>query len=254
MASPGTAAVPGGLLESPGSRPPFLSFPGARMSIEATLLRILSALVLSGLVPAPDLPAAAPGAGTPPLAIEDRLLPPACSGPRKEGTEVSVVVIHFISNAKQSPENPHDVEAVLDIFREYTLSSHYLIDREGTVYRLVPEERRAWHAGKGKLPNPPHHGDTLNEVSIGIELLAVGTGEEMEFILDAEEYARIPQEHAGFTEKQYASLLLDGIRERHPKVRHDRRHVVGHDEYAPGRKTDPGTLFDWSAIGLGEKR
>jgi len=59
-------------------------------------------------------------------------------------------------------------------------------------------------------------------------------------------------ENIGFTEKQYASLqaLLAEIYARHPDVKPDRRHVVGHSDYAPGRRTDPGELFDWSKIDL----
>ena len=56
----------------------------------------------------------------------------------------------------------------------------------------------------------------------------------------------------GYTEAQYASLkaLIREIAARHPGIRLDRQHVVGHDEYAPGRKQDPGELYDWSRLGL----
>ena len=56
--------------------------------------------------------------------------------------------------------------------------------------------------------------------------------------------------HIGYTEAQYKSLslLLDDILARNKKMKRDRNHIIGHDEYAPARKTDPGSLFDWSKI------
>jgi N-acetylmuramoyl-L-alanine amidase len=107
------------------------------------------------------------------------------------------------------------------------VSAHYLIDEDGAVWRLVPEENRAWHAGvsfwRGRTD--------INGVSIGIELVNPG-----------HEFGYRP-----FPELQMAALeeLAQGILARHPIPA---RHVVGHSDVAPLRKQDPGELFDWPRL------
>ena len=68
--------------------------------------------------------------------------------------------------------------------------------------------------------------------------------------MPAQTYASISPSNIGYTDVQYRSLnlLLDDIIRRHPTIVRDRQHVVGHDEYAPGRRTDPGRLFNWSRL------
>jgi N-acetyl-anhydromuramyl-L-alanine amidase AmpD len=130
------------------------------------------------------------------------------------------------------------------------VSTHYLIGRNGEVFRLVDENRVAFHAGRGSLPGFPGYENRLNEYSIGIELLAIGTQEEMLAFMPAQTYQLISPSNIGYTDAQYRSLnlLLDDILRRQPSIVRDRRHIIGHDEYAPGRRTDPGRLFDWSRI------
>ncbi|MEH7382188.1 N-acetylmuramoyl-L-alanine amidase [Bacillus sp. JJ1533] len=170
----------------------------------------------------------------------------------KRSKEITHLMIHFISNAALKPEEPYNVDDVYSIFEEYGLSVHYMIDRAGEIYSLVPEDRVAYHAGKGSLPDFPDYENKMNHYSIGIELLAIGTKEEMSSIIDEGIYNRIDPTLAGYTDAQYQSLklLVDNILKRNPSILRDRRHVIGHDEYAPGRKTDPGRLFDWSKIGF----
>ncbi|MEH7384492.1 N-acetylmuramoyl-L-alanine amidase [Bacillus sp. JJ1521] len=170
----------------------------------------------------------------------------------KRTDEISHVMIHFISNAALKPEDPYKVDDVYSIFEEYGVSVHYLIDREGEIYSLVPEDRVAYHAGKGSLPDFPNYENKMNQYSIGIELLAIGTKEEMAGIVDEDIYKKIDPTLAGYTDSQYRSLqlLVDNILKRNPSILRNRRHVIGHDEYAPGRKTDPGSLFDWTRIGF----
>lgn len=160
------------------------------------------------------------------------------------------VVLHFISNAAVNPENPFIYEEIRKIFVEYDVGSHYLIDRNGEIYFLLPENRVARHSGKGDLRGFTQYKDHLNDYSIGIELMAIGTEAEMQAMMTPEEYKKIPPEHIGYTEAQYHSLnlLLDDILARNKKIKRDRNHIIGHDEYAPERKTDPGSLFDWSKI------
>lgn len=109
------------------------------------------------------------------------------------------------------------------------VSAHYLIEEDGRVYQLVPEERRAWHAGvsfwKGERD--------INAVSIGIEL--VNPGHEFGY--------------ADFPEMQIEALigLLDAIRGRWtiPNAR-----ILGHSDVAPARKADPGEKFPWKRLAL----
>ncbi|MBT2644627.1 N-acetylmuramoyl-L-alanine amidase [Bacillus sp. ISL-41] len=162
------------------------------------------------------------------------------------------VVLHFTSNAAMNPENPYIYEDIRKIFVDYDVSPHYMIDREGEIYFLLPETRAARHAGKGELAGYPEYIDDLNDYSIGIELMAIGTEVEMGTMLSADAYKKIPQEHIGYTEAQYQSLnlLLEDILARNKRILPNREHIIGHDEYAPERKNDPGSLFDWTKINL----
>ncbi|WP_233713088.1 N-acetylmuramoyl-L-alanine amidase [Amaricoccus solimangrovi] len=110
------------------------------------------------------------------------------------------------------------------------VSAHYVVTERGGLWRLVPEEARAWHAGAGAW------GAVLdvNSRSIGIELVNPGP------------LAGLPP----FPEPQMAALeeLLDGVMARWgiPPAR-----VIGHSDMAPGRKADPGPKFDWRRLALG---
>ena len=105
------------------------------------------------------------------------------------------------------------------------VSCHWLIDRDGTVYRLVDEDRRAWHAGQSFWAGARD----INSRSIGIEL--VNPGHELGY--------------PDFPPAQMAALaeLSRGILARHPIPRH---RVLGHSDVAPERKRDPGEKFDWA--------
>lgn len=110
---------------------------------------------------------------------------------------------------------------------EAKVSAHYFIDEDGTVTRLVPEERRAWHAGKSYW-----RGITdVNSASIGIELVNPGHEWGYRPFPDAQMEALLP--------------LLADIIERHDIPR---ANVVGHSDVAPARKQDPGELFDWERL------
>ncbi|HEY8616270.1 N-acetylmuramoyl-L-alanine amidase [Phenylobacterium sp.] len=120
-------------------------------------------------------------------------------------------------------------QAALDRLRdpEAKVSSHYLVEEDGRVFRLVPEERRAWHAGvsfwKGQRG--------LNGTSIGIEIVNPG-----------HEFGYRP-----FPEAQIASViqLVADIRTRWTI---EDGKIVGHSDIAPDRKEDPGELFPWKRL------
>ncbi len=106
------------------------------------------------------------------------------------------------------------------------VSSHYVVDEDGTVYRLVEEEKRAWHAGLSFWRGVR----ALNDRSVGIEI--VNPGHEWGY--------------RAFPEAQLEAVrdLCRGILRRWPCI--EARNVVGHSDIAPDRKQDPGELFPWA--------
>ena len=107
------------------------------------------------------------------------------------------------------------------------VSAHYLVEEDGRVFALVPEARRAWHAGRSYW-----RGETnINAVSIGVEIVNPG-----------HEFGYRP-----FPAAQIAAViaLLGDMRSRWTIP--DER-VLGHSDVAPDRKTDPGELFPWRTL------
>ena len=178
-----------------------------------------------------------------------KTMPANCYLNRVDKVSISHIVIHSCSDVLANPEKPYQAYNIISLFRDYKVSPHYLIDRQGTVYCLVPDNKTAKHAGIGK-----HKTDTLmNYQSIGIELMGIGTPKEMKaFSINQKFYDKIPKEHLGFTEAQYLSLqqLIESLLIRHHNIKRNRAHIIGHDEHSPHRKTDPGSLFDWKKIGF----
>lgn len=110
---------------------------------------------------------------------------------------------------------------------EAQVSAHYLIEEDGRIFGLVPEERRAWHAGRGVWQGE----DDCNAASIGIEI--VNPGHEFGY--------------RAFPDAQIASViaLIGDIRERWTVP--DSR-IIGHSDLAPERKDDPGEMFPWKRL------
>ncbi len=140
---------------------------------------------------------------------------------------IDMLVLHY--TGMQSPDAALDRLCDPDV----DVSAHYFIETSGTIFRLVPEARRAWHAGISAWA-----GETdINNLSIGIELENPG-----------HEFGYQP-----YPEAQMVALeeLAWDILRRHPIPR---RRVLGHSDVAPSRKQDPGELFDWrrlAAKGIG---
>src|ERR1700677_3866343 len=82
----------------------------------------------------------------PPIKIVDRLMLQQ-SSTRPPSVVVDHIVLHFSSDVIAHPDHPYDIDRQIEIFRQAHASANYIIDRNGTVYRLVPEDRTAWHAG-----------------------------------------------------------------------------------------------------------
>lgn len=180
-------------------------------------------------------------------ATKDYLLPfEDFSRERKYDPEF--VMIHFISAVVLSREDPYNMDTIRSIFKDYEVSVHYIIDRNGDIYCYIPENLVAYHAGYGTWGNDPKYTDLLNEYAIGIELVAIGSQIDMQQYLTADTYSRLDQSLIGFTDAQYDTLkkLVRDICERN-KIPMDREHIIGHEEYSPD-KTDPGELFDWERL------
>jgi N-acetyl-anhydromuramyl-L-alanine amidase AmpD len=189
-------------------------------------------------------------------AIIDRLMPLTHSSTRPSGAKIDTIVLHFSSDINAHPDDPYNIDRQIEIYRNARVSAHYLIDRDGTVYRLVDEKRAAWHAGKGVLKWEVSR-TGLNSTSVGIEMLAIGSENDMApLFMSAAKYRAFKEKHAnliGFSDAEYASLkkLIDDIRSRHPDISLDRHHIIGHEEWAGrARRTDPSEAFDWTKIGL----
>lgn len=158
------------------------------------------------------------------------------------------VMIHFTSAVVLSKDAPYDIDAIRQIFTDGGVSIHYIIDRDGEVYCYIPETRAAWHAGKGTFAEDERLTNAMNKYSVGIELVAIGSKDDMAQYMSGAEYAAIDKSLIGFTDAQYASLsaLVKDICERNG-IAFDREHVIGHEEYNP-LKSDPGELFDWKRL------
>ncbi len=113
----------------------------------------------------------------PGVATTDLMLPLENSRPRT--TDVTHVMLHFMSNGVNQPDDPFNMNDIRSIFTDYGVSAHYVIDRKGHIYRFVGEGRVAFHAGSGNISGYPQYKDNMNDYSIGIELLAIGTRKEM---------------------------------------------------------------------------
>jgi N-acetylmuramoyl-L-alanine amidase len=146
-------------------------------------------------------------------------------------SRIQFVVVHY-TNAS--------LERSLQLLTHGEVSSHYLIgdDKGATIYKLMDENVRAWHAGESEW-----NGRTwLNSSSIGIEIVNPG-------------FKDTPTGRVWYpyTEDQVQSLivLLKDISKRHGIKPRD---IIGHSDIAPLRKLDPGPLFPWkrlAAEGLG---
>lgn len=178
------------------------------------------------------------------------LLPSKYSTPRT--TPITHIMIHSISNLVSKPESPYEINDIRLLLMEHGVSAHYVIDRKGRVFQLVQENRVAFHAGRNDLPNAPFFDHRMNDYSIGIELMGIGTKEEMVPIVSEKLYNQLDISLIGFTKEQYLSLsnLLAYLYKRYPTIKKSRYHVIGHEDYAPNRKSDPGRLFNWSDVGL----
>ena len=130
--------------------------------------------------------------------------------------KISALVLHC---------SAYDSKDMIEVLEKEELSAHYVVGLNGDVTQLVPEEKRAWHAGISSW----REFNNLNHNSIGIEISSMSMGQEP------------------YSERQINSLieLCQGIIARHHIPV---RNVVGHSDIAPTRKPDPGAAFPWQKL------
>lgn len=134
---------------------------------------------------------------------------------------ITMAVLHY---TEMKP-----VETALDRLTdpEAGVSAHYLITEEGEVIQLVPEQQRAWHAGKSLWRGI----NDVNSASVGIEL-------------------DHPGHELGY--RDFAKAQIDALVPLLARIvkQYDipRANVVAHSDVAPARKIDPGELFPWDRL------
>ena len=148
-------------------------------------------------------------------------------GERRDGLRPAILVLHYTGMSSGAAAENWLCDRASEV------SCHYIVHEDGRVVQMVPEARRAWHAGASFW-----HGLTdVNSASIGIEIVNGG-----------HDFGLPP-----FPDRQIEAVIAlasDVV------ARHDigPRDIVGHSDIAPGRKRDPGERFAWSRLaaeGLG---
>ena len=141
-----------------------------------------------------------------------------------QNSRVQYIILHYTST---------DLAHSLLLLSQGEVSSHYLIgEAPPTIYRLVDEDRRAWHAGDSQW-----QGRTwLNGTSIGIELVNQGFSESPE--------GRDWQPFAPAQIDALIALLKDIVRRHQLPL----GSILAHSDIAPQRKVDPGPLFPWKRL------
>ena len=158
-----------------------------------------------------------------PMNIIERPSPnhaPRPDGPHGKSV-VDILVLHYTELPLQE-----SLDILSDDKREGRVSAHYVLAEDGTAYRLVNEDRAAWHAGQSHWRGR----EALNATSIGIEIVN----------LHGDRHDYPPQQIAALIE------LCQEIVARHPAI--EPRNVVGHSDIAPQRKIDPGRRFPWKTL------
>jgi N-acetylmuramoyl-L-alanine amidase len=137
---------------------------------------------------------------------------------RKEEKKIKFIVIHYTGMQSERA----CIKRLTS--KRSKVSTHYLINREGKITRMVDEKNSAWHAGKSKWKDSIN----LNNQSIGIEL--VNKGHQFGY--------------ENFSKKQISKLTLL-CKNLIKKYKIKRINILGHSDIAPLRKKDPGEKFPW---------
>ena len=139
--------------------------------------------------------------------------------PNYDARRPQLIVLHF-TEEKSVEQGLHTLRTGNG---EGPVSAHYLIGSDGHIYQLVADEQRAWHAGAGRWGTITE----VNSASIGIELDNDG--------------------QSPFAPAQIDSLLRL-LTDLTTRLRIPRTQIVGHEDFAPTRRNDPGPLFPWKQL------
>lgn len=150
----------------------------------------------------------------------------------------------------------NSLEGTIRVFKDYSVSAHLVIGRDGTVVQMIPFNRIGWHAGKSEIKSKwgtRHSG--LNKYSIGLEFINYGylgdhvknnvqTGDWLRKIHENEKTSRKWQPYTD-EQKLAAEQINAALMEAYNIPA---EHLLGHDEVSPNRKVDPGPLFPMENI------
>jgi AmpD protein len=133
--------------------------------------------------------------------------------------QINTIIIHSSYDALH--KDPYDLDGLLEEYQKYKVAPHFVIDREGGIFQLVDTAYIAYHAGESQMPDGR---ENINAFSIGVELMNTKEDE--------------------YTSKQYESLnkLVEFLEKKY-----DIQDILGHQDIAPERKTDPWN-FDWAKL------
>ena len=122
-----------------------------------------------------------------------------------------LVLHHTVANS---------AETTINAFKRRGVSSHYIVDKDATIYKMVDDHKRAWHAGVSDWGNSSN----INDTSIGIEIVNLG-------------------------DKPFLDPQLDGVAELSKEIikkyKIKNKNIVAHGDIAFNRKYDPSAYFDW---------
>lgn len=137
----------------------------------------------------------------------------------RRGRPIDAIILHYPA-PNLAHKHPYSVDAIHQSLNKHKLSYHYYITQNGHVVQFVPNEKRAWHAGRGSL----HGEDDPNTYSIGVCLQNNG----------GEPYT--------LRQMQALAKLCSSLCKQH-SIPFNR--IVGHEHVSPKRKQDPGGHFNW---------
>ncbi len=157
----------------------------------------------------------------PESACATKVFPSPNHGERREGQPPDMLILHYTG----MPDTGEALQWLCNPVSQ--VSAHYFVFEDGRVLQLVPEGRRAWHAGAGSWAGERD----VNSRSIGIEIANPGHPGGLPDYPDAQVAAVI--------------ALSQDICARW-RIRPDR--VLAHSDIAPGRKIDPGENFPWRRL------
>lgn len=154
----------------------------------------------------------------PDCSLPAALVPSPNHGVRKGGRRADSILLHYTG----LPDGKAALRQLCDPATE--VSAHYLVFEDGSVAQLVPESRRAWHAGKGMWAGE----SDMNDVSIGIEIANAG-------------------HRGGLPEYPLAQIetVIALCRDIIGRWRIRPERVLAHSDVSHGRKIDPGEHFPW---------